>query len=1143
MDGKGGYTLANFANLTATLNLDINNFARGLQKASGKANTFASNLKGQINDGMIEPAKKAKFEYKDVARIVQGILISKVFYTGFNRIRQATQAVWEFSQELEYADMVYTNLFGDATMAEEFINVLKDFAAITPYSFQQSEQAAKRLLAYGIQAENVMYVMKGVLGAAAVQSNPAIVESISRALGQIYTKGRLMNEEMRQLAEAGIPVYDILQQKLNLTTEQLRNLGDNAIDANIAINALVDGITERYGSALDQSSRTTKGIISNIKDNSLMMFSSIFKSLTDSMHMSLSRLGEFVETLRTLYELKGVGGIFEHLVPPELHAALRSLFVSFMNLWSIIKTLLGSAGALKGALTAIVHILNAFLPIINGVLGVAVALVRTITGNTKAMRILTSVIVGASLAWVMFKIRAVAAAIAVSVIRAIISAMTALSVVMTALVSHPLWALLALGVGLFAALTGASNKFGNSVRKAFNGLTSLGGVDSSKVLLPESKERAADLGKFNKKLNETSDGMDNLADKTGAAAKAAKALLGFDEVFSLKSPDTGTGGITDSMDDIPDFGAGLDGLWEEIDYDGMANSFVSNILDAFGGTRAILSAGIGAILGGVLGGLLGGPVGAKIGAVVGAIASYFWNALADALNLTDAGRIAIPIATSIGAAIGFIVGGPAGAPIGAVIGLLVGWIIEEIAKGFSTGDWTQVSNLLAVSLGAVIGFVVGGPGGAMLGATIGFLVDWIINNLIDAVKGKEWNIVGGYVGAGIGAGIGAIIGGPAGALIGTALGLLASWIIGKFTRDTDWSKVGEVFIKPWKEFGSNAVRWFEESVWKPIKTAWDTGDWLGLGLSVILGIVKGLLKGPVLLFEAIRTVALSILGAFLQIFGIDVHSKAMVPIGESIIQGIIEGFVAKATALGNKITELGLMVYALVVLWGAQTKEGIREKLDEILVAFAAKAGEIYDKAKEVFGNMKTSIQTDFSEAVETVRSKLSEMSQTAREGLASVFTRFNTWKNDMWNNIFVKFFKWIDDGISKLKEFFKLDDKKSKGSTNVTSTPKKVVSLGGYATGGIVNKEQIARIAEGNKKEAVIPLENDAAMQPFVNAVSNGLSAALLPMLSSLSSSNSDNNLQPLYVGTLIADERGLKELNRKMQVIQIGESTRRGE
>ena len=86
--------------------------------------------------------------------------------------------------------------------------------------------------------------------------------------------------------------------------------------------------------------------------------------------------------------------------------------------------------------------------------------------------------------------------------------------------------------------------------------------------------------------------------------------------------------------------------------------------------------------------------------------------------------------------------------------------------------------------------------------------------------------------------------------------------------------------------------------------------------------------------------------------------------------------------------------------------------------------------------------------------------------------------------------------------------------------------------------------ISEGNKAEAIIPLQNQTAMQPFVDAVSHGLTESLAPILANMHSNNNNSggsNLQPLYVGTLIADERGLKELERKMRVIQVKEDRRR--
>ena len=93
----------------------------------------------------------------------------------------------------------------------------------------------------------------------------------------------------------------------------------------------------------------------------------------------------------------------------------------------------------------------------------------------------------------------------------------------------------------------------------------------------------------------------------------------------------------------------------------------------------------------------------------------------------------------------------------------------------------------------------------------------------------------------------------------------------------------------------------------------------------------------------------------------------------------------------------------------------------------------------------------------------------------------------------------------------------------------------------GVFNREHWAKFAEGNKAEAIIPLENRSAMQPFVDAVSDGLTASLAPIVSSMHNSN-NNSMQPLYVGTLIADERSLKELQRKMQLIQLQEDVRRG-
>ena len=58
---------------------------------------------------------------------------------------------------------------------------------------------------------------------------------------------------------------------------------------------------------------------------------------------------------------------------------------------------------------------------------------------------------------------------------------------------------------------------------------------------------------------------------------------------------------------------------------------------------------------------------------------------------------------------------------------------------------------------------------------------------------------------------------------------------------------------------------------------------------------------------------------------------------------------------------------------------------------------------------------------------------------------------------------------------------------------------LAGHSTGGVFNREHIAKFAEGNKAEAIIPLENRSAMQPFVDAIANGITQSLMPTLATI--------------------------------------------
>lgn len=1248
--------MASFAQLVATMRLNLQNFSAGIRQASSQVRRLASNISGQLSAALVQPARQAKFAFKDISRIIGGIIVSKIFYSGLNSIRQCTSAVWEFSSALEYAQMTYSNMFGDTALAEEFINVLKDFAATTPFAFSEAEDAAKRLLAYGIQYKNVMYVVQGIMAASSAQNNPQVIESISRAIGQIYTKGRLMNEEMRQLTEAGIPAYEILSQKLGLTQKQLQSLGKQAIPASKAINALIEGMNERYGGVVNASSKTTQGLISNLKDNLVMLMSGVFEPFINKIKTTINKVSSLIAKLREIYELRGIGGVFNELVPERLQLQIRTLVANLKNVWTVVKVLLQAAfNGLKYALYGLMQILNVILPILTAVVDVFARLSLWISKNAKLMRILTLVLTAAAAAWVVYRIQALATTIVIGVIRAMSNALRVLGAMLTFIAAHPIWAIFIVGIGIVAGLSGAFNTLGQKIRDAFAWLTKVNGYKPSDIFLESQKKRTNDINKFNQALDGTTDAMSNVADSTEKAAKKAKEaqkdLLSFDEVFRLKEPDEGTdSGIdTDDLTDLGDIGDlsdfDTDGLLPDLpDVDSWASDFVDNIFDALReklGERfdRLKSVGIAALIGGLLGSLVGHPI---IGAAIGGLVGWFWDEIKEKLGLSDTQGLSMVIGTLIGGAIGSLVGHPF---IGMAIGLLCGWIIGSIIEAFQTGDWSKVVLPICTGLGLAIGALLGHP---LIGLAIGALVGWIINSIVEAFQTGDWSKAVLPICTGLGLAIGALLGHP---LIGLAIGALVGWIINSIMQAIetgDWSKavlpictglglaIGALLGHPLLGLAiGGVVGWIIDSFMQAI----ETGDWtkivtpiclslggaiglitghpiIGLALGALVswlintfiecgsdasgGFIEGMKQGAIDVWESIKSFFDLVIESFKDIFGIHSPATTMMPIGENILLGILEGMKGALevvlagiadiggpiiesisgwfTSIKTSISAWSTETSAAISSWVSETSSKISGWVSEKASQFASWVSSTSNKFSTWSSNTKSKVSEAMSNAGQKISGFVSESASKLSGWVSSSLGQISSWSSGMisgassamsnflanirsgFGNALSSVSNFCSNALSKIQSWAAsvgswISNVISNANARVSSFVSSITSrisgamsrTRGHATGGVFNKEHIARFAEGNRAEAIIPLENKTAMQPFVDAVADGLAQSFGPILANMSSSgssssNADSQLPPMYVGTLIADERSLKELSRKMDVIRLKETKRRG-
>lgn len=114
------------------------------------------------------------------------------------------------------------------------------------------------------------------------------------ALWQIKAKGKLSMEEVLQIAERWIPIFDILKTKLWLTEKQIGDLWNQWIKSSVAITAILEWLNEKFAWSMDKQSKTLLWQWANFKDNLQVIWIEIWDNLSETAKWSLKLINDFI---------------------------------------------------------------------------------------------------------------------------------------------------------------------------------------------------------------------------------------------------------------------------------------------------------------------------------------------------------------------------------------------------------------------------------------------------------------------------------------------------------------------------------------------------------------------------------------------------------------------------------------------------------------------------------------------------------------------------------------------------------------------------------------------------------------------------------------------------------------------------------
>jgi len=197
---------------------------------------------------------------------LRGALAGLLAYFSFQSLIGGIKSLLGTGDQFEKFQKQLSNMYGSAAAGEQAFSWIKQFAKDTPLTLDQVMQSFIQLKNFGIDP------MAGSMQAAVDQNAKLGGESerlqrITLAMGQAFAKGKLQGDDIKQMIEAGVPVWQLLSEVTGKNVQQLQKMSEaGAIGKDVMEKLFAQMGKDSAGAAAEQMS-TLSGEFSNLQDN------------------------------------------------------------------------------------------------------------------------------------------------------------------------------------------------------------------------------------------------------------------------------------------------------------------------------------------------------------------------------------------------------------------------------------------------------------------------------------------------------------------------------------------------------------------------------------------------------------------------------------------------------------------------------------------------------------------------------------------------------------------------------------------------------------------------------------------------------------------------------------------------------------
>ena len=185
--------------------------------------------------------------------------------SGIGKIKDALVSMLTTGDKFELLQVQVNSLMGSIEAGQEATSWIKKFATETPLQLDQVTKGFTKLKAFGLDPMDGSY-QAIVDQSAKLGGSQETLNGIILAVGQAWSKQKLQGEEINQLVERGVPVWDLLAKATGKNTIELQKLSSAGKIGRKEIAALIAEMGKASAGAAQKQMKTLSGLASNLKD-------------------------------------------------------------------------------------------------------------------------------------------------------------------------------------------------------------------------------------------------------------------------------------------------------------------------------------------------------------------------------------------------------------------------------------------------------------------------------------------------------------------------------------------------------------------------------------------------------------------------------------------------------------------------------------------------------------------------------------------------------------------------------------------------------------------------------------------------------------------------------------------------------------